>query len=83
MDGYGLPLDQWEQAKSDWEMFAVVVASGATQKSLTSQLAKWIGIEVMSAPSLRLYEVDAGSWNGGAYFEVRPVPGGMSVLLAL
>lgn len=81
---YGLPLDSRNlQTKSDWEFFAVAVATSSVRSEILQSVALWVNETVTDRPFTDLYQTeDKGDYPGVRFF-ARPVVGGHFAFLAL
>ncbi|KAL9620724.1 MAG: hypothetical protein Q9160_004737 [Pyrenula sp. 1 TL-2023] len=81
---YGLPLDSRNlQTKSDWEFFAVAVASSSVRSEILQSVALWVNETVTDRPLTDLYQTEGDGDYPGARFFARPVVGGHFAFLAL
>jgi len=81
---YGLPLDSRHlYTKSDWEFFAVAVASKKVRSEILESVALWVNETVTDRPFTDLYETEGDGNFPGPNFFARPVIGGHFSFLAL
>ncbi|PQE16000.1 glutaminase A protein [Rutstroemia sp. NJR-2017a WRK4] len=76
---YGLPLDSRHlYTKSDWEFFAVAVASKQVREEIVDSIALWV-----NETTTDLYDTEGTGGFPGIEFKARPVVGGHFAFLAL
>lgn len=81
---YGLPLDSRHlYTKSDWEFFAMAVASQNTRQEILDSVALWVNETVTDKPFTDLYRTEGKGGFPGPTFFARPVVGGHFAFLAL
>ncbi|KAH9223984.1 hypothetical protein DL95DRAFT_323391 [Leptodontidium sp. 2 PMI_412] len=81
---YGLPLDSRRlAAKSDWEFFAVAVASKQVREEVVQSIALWVNETSTDLPLTDLYETEGTGGFAIHSFKARPVVGGHFAFLAL
>lgn len=81
---YGLPLDSRHlYTKTDWEFFAMAVASKSTRAEILQSVAKWVNETVTDRPLTDLHDTEGNGNYLGAYFIARPVIGGHFAFLTL
>ncbi|KAG9246259.1 hypothetical protein BJ878DRAFT_497821 [Calycina marina] len=81
---YGLPLDSRDlQTKSDWEFFAVAVASKSVREEIVDSIALWVNETSTDKPLTDLYMTEGTGGFAKAEFKARPVVGGHFAFLAL
>lgn len=81
---YGLPLDSRHlYAKSDWEFFAVAVASKQVREEVVDSIALWVNETDTDLPLTDLYDTEGTGGFPGIAFKARPVVGGHFAFLAL
>lgn len=82
---YGLPLDNRHlYTKTDWEFFAMAVASNKTRSTILTSVAKWLNETITDKPFTDLHQTEAqGGWREVPTFFARPVVGGHFAFLAL
>jgi len=81
---YGLPLDSRHlYAKSDWEFFAVAVASKSVREEIVQSIALWVNETSTDKPLTDLYDTEGDGGFPGIAFKARPVVGGHFAFLAL
>ncbi|CZS93162.1 related to glutaminase A [Rhynchosporium graminicola] len=81
---YGLPLDSRRlAAKSDWEFFAVAVASKQVREEVVQSIALWVNETSTDLPFTDLYETEGDGGFAIHSFKARPVVGGHFAFLAL
>ncbi|PBP19274.1 DUF1793-domain-containing protein [Diplocarpon rosae] len=81
---YGLPLDSRHlYAKSDWEFFAVAVASKQVREEVVESIALWVNETSTDLPLTDLYDTEGDGGFPGISFKARPVVGGHFAFLAL
>ncbi|KAG0646821.1 putative glutaminase [Hyphodiscus hymeniophilus] len=81
---YGLPLDSRHlYAKSDWEFFAVAVASKQVREEVVQSIALWVNETSTDLPLTDLYDTEGDGGFPGITFKARPVVGGHFAFLAL
>ncbi|EKD21070.1 uncharacterized protein L3040_000892 [Drepanopeziza brunnea f. sp. 'multigermtubi'] len=81
---YGLPLDSRHlYAKSDWEFFAVAVASKQVREEVVQSIALWVNETSTDLPLTDLYDTEGDGGFPGISFKARPVVGGHFAFLAL
>ncbi|KAI9055180.1 hypothetical protein LZ554_000144 [Drepanopeziza brunnea f. sp. 'monogermtubi'] len=81
---YGLPLDSRHlYAKSDWEFFAVAVASTQVREEVVQSIALWVNETSTDLPLTDLYDTEGDGGFPGISFKARPVVGGHFAFLAL
>lgn len=80
---YGIPLDSRHlYTKSDWEFFAVSVASKQVREEVIDRIALWVNETTTDKPLTDLYDTES-EWYPGIEFKARPVVGGHFAYLAL
>ncbi|RDW71208.1 hypothetical protein BP6252_07771 [Coleophoma cylindrospora] len=80
---YGLPLDSRHlYTKTDWEFFAVAVASKSVREEIVQSIALWVNETTTDLPMTDLYDTEEPGWPG-INFKARPVVGGSFAFLAL
>lgn len=81
---YGLPLDSRHlYTKTDWEFFAIAVASKSVRAEILTSVAKWVNETTTDRPLTDLHDTEGTGHFLGAYFMARPVIGGHFAFLAL
>ncbi|KAG9233995.1 hypothetical protein BJ875DRAFT_462771 [Amylocarpus encephaloides] len=81
---YGLPLDSRHlYTKSDWEFFAVAVASKQVREEVVDSIALWVNETSTDLPLTDLYDTEGDGGFPGISFKARPVVGGHFAFLAL
>ncbi|EPE35110.1 hypothetical protein GLAREA_10806 [Glarea lozoyensis ATCC 20868] len=81
---YGLPLDSRHlYSKSDWEFFAVAVASKQVREEIVDSIALWVNETSTDKPLTDLYDTEGTGGFPGFEFKARPVVGGHFAFLAL
>ncbi|KAI1966826.1 hypothetical protein LOZ58_000315 [Ophidiomyces ophidiicola] len=81
---YGLPLDSRHlYTKSDWEFFAMAVASPSTRHDILQSVALWVNETKTDRPLTDLYQTEGDGGFPGPNFFARPVVGGHFAFLAL
>ena len=81
---YGLPLDSRHlYTKTDWEFFAVAVASPAVRSTVLASVAHWVNETSTDRPFTDLHETEGTGGFPGITFFARPVVGGHFAFLAL
>ncbi|EAW09666.1 putative glutaminase [Aspergillus clavatus NRRL 1] len=81
---YGLPLDSRHlYTKTDWEFFAMAVASERTRSEILESVAKWVNETVTDRPFTDLHNTEGRGEFPGPNFFARPVVGGHFAFLAL
>ncbi|KAA8567533.1 hypothetical protein EYC84_008009 [Monilinia fructicola] len=81
---YGLPLDSRHlYTKSDWEFFAVSVASKKVREEIVDSIALWVNETTTDKPLTDLYDTEGTGGFPGIEFKARPVVGGHFAFLAL
>ncbi|KAF4211906.1 hypothetical protein CNMCM5878_001922 [Aspergillus fumigatiaffinis] len=81
---YGLPLDNRHlYTKTDWEFFAMAVASERTRSEILESVAKWVNETVTDRPFTDLHNTEGRGEFPGPNFFARPVVGGHFAFLAL
>ncbi|EEP82641.1 conserved hypothetical protein [Uncinocarpus reesii 1704] len=81
---YGLPLDSRHlYTKSDWEFFAMAVASESTRHEILESVALWLNETATDRPMTDLYKTEGDGGFPGPNFFARPVVGGHFAFLAL
>ena len=81
---YGLPLDSRHlYTKTDWEFFAMAVASQDVRSEILESVAKWINETVTDRPFTDLHNTEGKGGFPGPNFFARPVIGGHFAFLAL
>ena len=81
---YGLPLDSRHlYTKTDWEFFAISVASNSVRAEILESVAKWLNETVTDRPFTDLHDTEGDGNFLGAYFMARPVIGGHFAFLTL
>lgn len=81
---YGLPLDSRHlYTKTDWEFFAMAVASKDVRSEILESVATWINETVTDRPFTDLHETEGDGGFPGPNFFARPVIGGHFAFLAL
>jgi hypothetical protein len=81
---YGLPLDSRHlYTKTDWEFFAMAVASERTRSEILESVAKWVNETVTDLPFTDLHNTEGRGEFPGPNFFARPVIGGHFAFLAL
>ncbi|EAS32753.3 glutaminase [Coccidioides immitis RS] len=81
---YGLPLDSRHlYTKSDWEFFAMAVASESTRHEILESVALWVNETAADRPMTDLYKTEGDGGFPGPNFFARPVVGGHFAFLAL
>ncbi|KAI5287245.1 hypothetical protein KEM54_006127 [Ascosphaera aggregata] len=84
LNKYGVPLDnRHAYAKSDWEFFAMAVATEGTRSKVLESVARWINESNVNRPLTDLYLTNGGGGFPGPNFFARPVVGGHFAFLAL
>lgn len=81
---YGLPLDSRHlYTKTDWEFFAMAVASEDVRSEILESVAKWVNETVTDRPFTDLHNTEGDGGFPGPNFFARPVIGGHFAFLAL
>lgn len=81
---YGLPLDSRHlYTKTDWEFFAMAVASEGTRSEILESVAQWVNETVTDRPFTDLHNTEGRGEFPGPNFFARPVVGGHFAFLAL
>ncbi|BCS22735.1 putative glutaminase [Aspergillus puulaauensis] len=81
---YGLPLDSRHlYTKTDWEFFAVAVASKSVRSQILESVAKWVNETSTDLPLTDLHNTEDDGGYPGPNFYARPVTGGHFAFLAL
>ncbi|KAL4820896.1 hypothetical protein BDW67DRAFT_73916 [Aspergillus spinulosporus] len=81
---YGLPLDSRHlYTKTDWEFFAVAVASQNFRAEILESVAKWVNETSTDLPFTDLHDTEGSGGFPGPNFYARPVVGGHFAFLAL
>ncbi|TVY68652.1 putative glutaminase [Lachnellula suecica] len=81
---YGLPLDSRHlYTKSDWQFFAVAVASKQVREEVVESIALWVNETSTDLPLTDLYDTEGDGGFPGISFKARPVVGGHFAFLAL
>ncbi|GIJ87710.1 hypothetical protein Asppvi_006623 [Aspergillus pseudoviridinutans] len=81
---YGLPLDSRHlYTKTDWEFFAMAVASERTRSEILESVAQWVNETVTDRPFTDLHNTEGQGEFPGPNFFARPVIGGHFAFLAL
>ncbi|KAL3461307.1 hypothetical protein BJX64DRAFT_163730 [Aspergillus heterothallicus] len=81
---YGLPLDSRHlYTKTDWEFFAVAVASKPVRSEILESVAKWVNETSTNLPLTDLHNTEGNGGFPGPNFYARPVVGGHFAFLAL
>ncbi|KAL2803075.1 hypothetical protein BJX63DRAFT_88100 [Aspergillus granulosus] len=81
---YGLPLDSRHlYTKTDWEFFAVAVASKPVRSEILESVAKWVNETSTDLPLTDLHNTEGNGGFPGPNFYARPVIGGHFAFLAL
>ncbi|KAI9370111.1 hypothetical protein BJX61DRAFT_109819 [Aspergillus egyptiacus] len=81
---YGLPLDSRHlYTKTDWEFFAVAVASRPVRSMILESVAKWVNETATDRPFTDLHNTEGNGGFPGPNFFARPVIGGHFAFLAL
>ncbi|KAL2835550.1 hypothetical protein BJY01DRAFT_223549 [Aspergillus pseudoustus] len=81
---YGLPLDSRHlYTKTDWEFFAVAVASEPVRSEILESVAKWVNETSTNLPLTDLHNTEGNGGFPGPNFYARPVVGGHFAFLAL
>lgn len=81
---YGLPLDSRHlYTKTDWEFFAMAVASEDVRSEILESVAKWVNETVTDRPFTDLHNTEGDGEFPGPNFFARPVIGGHFAFLAL
>ncbi|KAL2813505.1 hypothetical protein BDW59DRAFT_154794 [Aspergillus cavernicola] len=81
---YGLPLDSRHlYTKTDWEFFAVAVASKHVRATILESVAKWVNETSTNLPFTDLHNTEGDGGFPGPNFYARPVIGGHFAFLAL
>jgi hypothetical protein len=81
---YGLPLDSRHlYTKTDWEFFAMAVASKNVRSEILESVAKWVNETVTDRPLTDLHDTEGDGNYPGITFFARPVVGGHFAFLAL
>ncbi|PTU21733.1 hypothetical protein P175DRAFT_0522951 [Aspergillus ochraceoroseus IBT 24754] len=81
---YGLPLDSRHlYTKTDWEFFAVAVASESVRAEILESVAKWVNETNTDLPFTDLHNTEGSGGFPGPNFFARPVIGGHFAFLAL
>ncbi|KAL5334040.1 hypothetical protein BJX70DRAFT_402993 [Aspergillus crustosus] len=81
---YGLPLDSRHlYTKTDWEFFAVAVASKPVRSQILESVAKWVNETSTNLPFTDLHNTEGDGGFPGPNFYARPVIGGHFAFLAL
>ncbi|PYH76715.1 putative glutaminase [Aspergillus uvarum CBS 121591] len=81
---YGLPLDSRHlYTKTDWEFFAMAVASEEVRSEILESVARWVNETVTDLPFTDLHNTEGRGEFPGPNFYARPVVGGHFAFLAL
>ncbi|KAJ5692807.1 hypothetical protein N7462_002230 [Penicillium macrosclerotiorum] len=81
---YGLPLDSRHlYTKTDWEFFAMAVASEPVRAEILESVARWVNETVTDKPFTDLHDTEGDGNFPGVTFFARPVIGGHFAFLAL
>jgi len=81
---YGLPLDSRHRyTKTDWEFFAMAVASKSVRSEILESVATWINETSTDRPLTDLHETEGQGGYPGINFCARPVVGGHFAFLTL
>ena len=81
---YGLPLDSRHlYTKTDWEFFAISVASNSVRAEILESVAQWLNETITDRPFTDLHDTEGDGNFLGAYFMARPVIGGHFAFLTL
>ncbi|RAL15489.1 putative glutaminase [Aspergillus homomorphus CBS 101889] len=81
---YGLPLDSRHlYTKTDWEFFAMAVASETVRSEILESVAQWVNETVTDLPFTDLHNTEGRGEFPGPNFYARPVIGGHFAFLAL
>lgn len=81
---YGLPLDSRHlYTKTDWEFFAMAVASEEVRSEILESVARWVNETVTDRPFTDLHNTEGEGEFPGPNFFARPVVGGHFAFLAL
>ena len=81
---YGLPLDSRHlYTKTDWEFFAMAVASNRTRSEILESVAQWLNETATDRPFTDLHDTEGEGGFLGATFMARPVIGGHFAFLTL
>lgn len=81
---YGLPLDSRHlYTKTDWEFFAVAVASKPVRSEILESVAQWVNETSTDLPFTDLHNTEKDGGFPGPNFFARPVIGGHFAFLAL
>ncbi|KAL4946168.1 hypothetical protein BDV06DRAFT_183328 [Aspergillus oleicola] len=81
---YGLPLDSRHlYTKTDWEFFAVAVASKPVRSEILESVAKWVNETSTHLPFTDLHDTEGTGHYPNPTFYARPVIGGHFAFLAL
>ncbi|KAL4970088.1 putative glutaminase [Aspergillus stella-maris] len=81
---YGLPLDSRHlYTKTDWEFFAVAVASKPVRSEILESVAKWVNETSTHLPFTDLHDTEGTGHFPNPTFYARPVIGGHFAFLAL
>ena len=81
---YGLPLDSRHlYTKTDWEFFAMAVASKEVRSSILQSVAKWVNETSTDRPLTDLHKTEGTGEFPGPNFFARPVVGGHFAFLTL
>ncbi|KAL4918533.1 hypothetical protein BDW62DRAFT_181046 [Aspergillus aurantiobrunneus] len=81
---YGLPLDSRHlYTKTDWEFFAVAVASKPVRSEILESVAKWVNETSTHLPFTDLHDTEGDGGFPNPTFYARPVIGGHFAFLAL
>lgn len=81
---YGVPLDSRHMyTKTDWEFFAMAVASKDTRSEILESVAQWVNETVTDRPFTDLHNTEGKGGFPGPNFFARPVIGGHFAFLAL
>ncbi|KAI5305510.1 hypothetical protein KEM56_004228 [Ascosphaera pollenicola] len=84
LNKYGVPLDnRHAYAKSDWEFFAMAVATRDTRSKVLESVARWVNENNVNRPLTDLYLTNGDGGFPGPNFFARPVVGGHFAFLAL
>ncbi|KAI5296272.1 hypothetical protein KEM52_004751, partial [Ascosphaera acerosa] len=84
LNKYGVPLDnRHTYAKSDWEFFAMAVATRETRSKVLESVARWVNENNVNRPLTDLYRTAGDGGFPGPSFHARPVVGGHFAFLAL
>lgn len=81
---YGVPLDSRHlYTKTDWEFFAMAVASKDVRSEILESVAQWVNETVTDRPFTDLHNTEGKGGFPGPNFFARPVIGGHFAFLAL